>query len=173
VTSLTILIDDAGYGDLLNGAVIGAYRSNNDHFIYDMINVRYFQKPLFEKRQYLDEAGRIAMDLVERMGLGDEEEIMLCRGDILNRAAEVLVEHFGDDRIHRVKIEGRAQHLVELAYLNEIRNMGYEPIPDRTEKWGKSFWHMYRWLKANPKMVRYAKTGWPRLKKFRLFQRTR
>ena len=55
-------------------------------------------------------------------------------------------------------------------YLDEIRNLGYEPIPDRTEKWSKSFWHMYRWLKANPRMIKYAKTGWPRLTKNNLLR---
>jgi CxxC-x17-CxxC domain-containing protein len=29
---------------------------------------------------------------------------------------------------------------------------------------------MMRWLKANPQMLAYAKTGWPRLKRYRLFK---
>ncbi len=167
---MTIQIDDAGYGDLLFGAVIGAYRPETDDFVYDVIDVKYFQRPLFEKKLYLDEAGRIALRLAERLEPEDDEVFELCRGDILNVAAEALIEAFGEERIVRVKVEGRAQHLVEETYLSEIRNLGYEPLPDRTERWAKSFWHMYRWLRDNPRMLRYAKTGMPRLQRFKLFR---
>ena len=167
---MTIIIDDAGYGDLLHGAVIGAYRPDNDEFIYDLIDVKYFQKPLFQKKGYQREAGRIAKKLVERLGLGDGENIEICQGDILDKAAEALVGLYGEERISRVKVEGEAQEKIESAYLDEIRNLGYEPIPDRTEKWGKSFWHMYRWLRDNPKMIKYTKSGWPRLKRFKMFR---
>jgi hypothetical protein len=167
---MTIQIDDAGYGDLLHGTVIGAYRPEMNHFTYDLIHVKFFQKPLFEKKLYLKEAGRITMKLVKKMKPCEDEEILLCRGDILNNAAQILIEHIDESNIRRVKIEGKTQRLVERAYLDEIRNLGYEPIPDRTKKWGKSFWHMYRWLKANPNMIRYAKTGWPRLKNYKLFR---
>ena len=167
---MTILIDDAGYGDLLHGAVIGAYRPETEDFVYDVVHVKYFQKPLFKEQKYRDEAAHIAATLVERLKPANEEKIEICRGDILDRAAETLKETYGKERIERVKVEGRAQELIEGAYLDEIRNLGYEPIPDRTEKWGKSFWHMYRWVKANPKMIKYAKTGWPRLSKNKLFR---
>jgi hypothetical protein len=167
---MVILIDDAGYGDLLFGVVIGAYRPETGDFIYDVIDVRYFQKPLFAKKGYLHEAGRIAMKLVERLKLEEGERIEICRGDILDKAAEALVESFGEERVVRVKVEGRAQELIEGAYEDEIRNLGYEPIRDRTEKWAKSFFHMLRWLKAHPKMLGYAKSGWPRLKRYKLFR---
>jgi hypothetical protein len=154
----------------LFGAVIGAYRPETDDFVYDVIDVKYFQRPLFEKKLYLDEAGRIALRLAERLKPEEDEVFELCRGDILNVAAEALIEAFGEERIVRVKVEGRAQHLVEETYLSEIRNLGYEPLPDRTEKWAKSFWHMYRWLRDNPRMLKHAKTGMPRLQRFKLFR---
>ena len=166
---MTILIDDAGYGDLLHGAVIGAYRPETQEFYYDVIHVKYFQTPLFLQRGYLTEAKKISIKLVERMKPSENEKIQLCRGDILDVAAEALIEIYSEERVDRVKVEGNAQDLIETAYLDEIRNLGYEPIPDRTEKWGKSFWHMYRWLKKNPKMIKYTKSGWPRLKKYKLF----
>ena len=166
---MTILIDDAGYGDLLHGAVIGAYRPETQEFYYDVIHVKYFQTPLFLQRGYLTEAKVISIKLVERMKPSENEKIQLCRGDILNVAAEALIEIYSEERVERIKVEGNAQDLIETAYLDEIRNLGYEPIPDRTEKWGKSFWHMYRWLKKNKKMIKYTKSGWPRLKKYKMF----
>ena len=166
---MTILIDDAGYGDLLHGAVIGAYRPETQEFYYDVIHVKYFQTPLFLQREYLTEAKVISIKLVERMKPSEIEKIQLCRGDILDVAAEALMEIYSEERVERIKIEGNAQDLIETAYLDEIRNLGYEPIPDRTEKWGKSFWHMYQWLKKNKKMIKYTKSGWPRLKKYKMF----
>jgi hypothetical protein len=166
---MTILIDDAGYGDLLHGVIIGAYRPETDEFTYDMIDVKYFQKPLFSKKVYQEQASRISINLVNKLNLNDEERIEICRGDILDKAAEDLIEEHGEEKVVRIKVEGKAQELIESAYLDEIRNLGYEPIPDRTEKWGKSFWHMYKWLRKNPNMVKYSKSGWPRLKRFKIF----
>jgi len=167
---VTIIIDDAGYGDLLFGAVIGAYRPETDVFIYDVIDVSYFQRPLFAQKGYLSQARRIALELVERMKLADGERVELCRGDILDKAATALAERLDEERVARVKVEGEAQRLVELAYLNEVRNLGYEPIPDRTERWAKSFFHMLRWLKVHPGMVKWTKSGWPRLKRYKIFK---
>lgn len=167
---MTILIDDAGYGDLLFGVVIGAYRPEKEEFAYDVVRVKFFQKPLFVKKEYQREAGRLTQKLVKRLRLEEGERIEICRGDIMDKAAETLIRIYGEERVVRVKVEGKAQELVEDAYLDEIRNIGYEPLSDRTERWGKSFWHMYRWLRANPEMVKYSKSGWPRLKRFKLFR---
>jgi len=170
---MTIIIDDAGYGDLLFGVVIGAFRTETCEFIYDAVDVKYFQRPLYSFKEYSDETGLIALKLVDRLGLADDERVELCRGDILDEAATVLAELLGEKRVGRVKVEGEAQRLTELAYLNELRNLGYEPIEDRTERWAKSFFHMLRWLKAHPEMMKWAKSGWPRLQRYRLFKNRR
>ena len=167
---MTVIIDDAGYGDLLFGVVIGAYRPEADDFVYDVIDVEYFQRPLFSRKEYVSQAGLIALELVDRLGLAEGERVEVCRGDVLDEAAEALVERLGKDGVTRVKVEGEAQRLTELAYLNELRNLGYEPLEDRTERWAKSFFHMLRWLKAHPEMLRWAKSGWPRLRRYRLFR---
>ncbi len=169
---MTILIDDAGTGDLLWGVVIGAYQPDTDTFLYDIIDVSFFKEDTFPEKKHFEEAARITLGLVERLGLRPMEKIQVCQGDILNVAAEKLKEKYGEDMIERVHVEGRTQELIEGAYLDEIRNLGYEPMPDRTEKWGKSFWHMYDWVKRNPReRVKYAKTGFPNLRKFKIFQR--
>ena len=88
-------------------------------------------------------------------------------------AAADLQKAYGEERVCRVKVTGEAQRLVEIAYLDEIRNLGYEPLAEREAKRAKSFFHMMRWLKAHPDMLRYAKTGWPRLKRYRLFKESK
>ncbi|MFP3951858.1 MAG: hypothetical protein ACLFVP_06970 [Candidatus Bathyarchaeia archaeon] len=167
---MTIQIDDGGYGDILFGVVIGAYRPEKDLFYYDLIDVKYWQEPLFEKKVYKREARRIALKLLERMNPIDEV-IEVCQGNILDQAAEAIIEEYPDKRIDRCMIEDRAQYLVELAYINELRNLGYEPIKNRTSNWVKNFWDMYHWVEEKPdERLRWTKSGMPNLKRYKLFR---
>jgi CxxC-x17-CxxC domain-containing protein len=166
---LTLIVDDAGSGDLLFGVVIGAYHQETGQFKYDLIDVRFYQD-IFKEKEYLQESSRIVSKLVSRFELKADEEIHICQGCIFDVAAEELQKVFGEDRVKRIHVEGETQRLVEIAYLDEIRNLGYEPMAEREEKRGKNFFHMMHWLKDNPEMLRYAKTGWPRLKNYQLFK---
>jgi CxxC-x17-CxxC domain-containing protein len=169
LNAVTIIVDDAGSGDLLFGVVIGAYREETSEFKYDLIDVRFYQD-LFCKKEYLQEASRVTSRLVAAFNPKPEEEIHVCQGCIFDVAVADLQKVHGEERVTRVKVTGEAQRLVEIAYLDEIRNLGYEPLAEREAKRAKSFFHMMRWLKANPAMLKYAKTGWPRLKRYRMFK---
>jgi CxxC-x17-CxxC domain-containing protein len=166
---MTLIVDDAGSGDLLFGVVIGAYREETGEFKYDLIDVRFYQE-LFCKKEYLQEASRVTAELLAKLKVKPDEEIHVCQGNIFDVAVADLQKVHGEDLVTRVRVTGEAQRLVEIAYLDEIRNLGYEPLEEREAKRAKSFFHMMRWLKANPSMLRYAKTGWPRLKRYRLFK---
>jgi CxxC-x17-CxxC domain-containing protein len=165
---LTLIVDDAGSGDLLFGVVVGAYHEETGEFKYDLIDVRFYQE-IFREKEYLQESSRVVAKLVSQFNLKPDEEIQICQGCIFDVAAEELQKVYGKDRVKRIRVIGEPQRLVEIAYLDEIRNLGYEPMAEREEKRGKSFFHMMRWLKDNPEMLRYAKTGWPRLKNYNLF----
>ena len=163
---MTLQIDDAGVGDLLSGVVIGIYRPETDRFDFEVVNVEHFQKARFRQKTYLREAARIALRLVERFGLGEDEKIEVCSGFILSEAVRLMKRNYGDSRVTVVKITGAAQNRTEAAYLNELRSLGYEPILDRDERRGRSFFHMLRWVKKDRSRLRYAKTGWPRLRRY-------
>jgi CxxC-x17-CxxC domain-containing protein len=167
--TLTVIVDDAGSGDLLYGVVIGAYREETGEFKYDLIDVHFYQE-IFREKGYLQESSRIVSKLVAGFNLKPEEDVHICQGCIFDVAAEELRKVYGEERVKRVRVVGETQRLVEIAYLDEIRNLGYEPLAEREEKRGKSFFHMMRWLKDNPEMLRFAKTGWPRLKNYHLFE---
>ncbi len=163
---MTLEFDDAGVGDLLGGVVIGVYRSETREFSYDVIDVKFFQPPEFSRRTYLREASEIVSRAIERMRIQEDEPILICSSYLLERAARDLREKYGKDRVIVAKITSDAQRLVETAYLDEVRNLGYEPLAERDEKRGKSFFHMLRWLKRDRRRLKYAKTGWPRLKRY-------
>jgi len=167
--TLTVIVDDAGSGDLLFGVVIGVYREETGEFKYDIIDVRFYQD-IFSEKPYLQEASKVTAQLLEKLKVKPDEEIQVCQGNIFDVAVADMQETRGEDNVARVRVTGEAQRLVEIAYLDEIRNLGYEPLSEREEKRAKSFFHMMRWLRGHPDMLRYAKTGWPRLKRYSLFK---
>ncbi len=163
-------MDDAGIGDLLFGVVIAAFRCETQEFKYDVLDVKYFRYPRFRSKEYLKEASRIVFQLLGKLELKKDERIQICRGYIFDEAVNGLRERYGDAQIDRITVTGEPQRLTEIAYLDEIRNLGYEPVKDRDEKKAKSFFHMMNWLKKNPEKLVYAKTGWPRLQRYNLFR---
>lgn len=163
---MTIQIDDAGVGDLLYGAIVGAHRKETGEFHYDVIPVRYFQSPDFRKKLYLKKATELTLYLLERMKLETNEEIEICSSFLFDETRPELAKQFGEQRVKTSVITGDAQDNVETAYLDEIRNLGYKPLPDRDEKRARSFYHMLGWVKSDPSRLKLAKTGWPRLKRY-------
>lgn len=170
VQLLTIVVDDAGVGDLLFGVVIGAFRCETQEFDYGVLDVKYFRTPRFGSKDYLEQASRVVFQLLDKFNLQTDEPIEVCRGYIFDEAVEDLTEKYGADRIRRIVVTGEPQRLTEIAYLDELRNLGYEPVEERDKKRAKSFFHMMNWLEKNPDKIIYAKTGWPRLSKYRLFR---
>ncbi len=163
---MTVQVDDAGVGDLLHGVVVGAHRKETGEFHYDVIPVSYFQKPLFGRKLYLEKATELTIRLLQELKFHDAEEIEICSSFLFDKTRPELTRKFGKDRVKMTAITGEAQDRVETAYLDELRNLGYEPIVERDEKRARSFFHMLRWVKDNPDRLRYAKTGWPRLKRY-------
>jgi len=164
---MTIMIDDAGVGDLLFGVVIGAYRSETGEFRYDVVDVKYFQYPVFKRKKYLQETSRIVFEMLNRLEIKDGEPIYICSGNIFDQAYHDLKTKY-NDLVHVSKITGTAQHYTETAYLDEVRNLGYEPRSDRDTKRAKSFFHMLNWVRRDPRRLKYVKTGWPRLRRHNL-----
>ena len=157
-------------GDLLFGVVIAAFRSETQEFRYDIIDVGYFRYPRFQSKEYLKQASKIVFQLLDKLELRAHEPIMICTGNIFDVAVEDLIKKYSADRIRRIKVVGEPQIFTETAYLDEIRNLGYEPLQDRDDRRAQSFFHMMRWLMANQHMLKYAKTGWPRLSRYDFFR---
>jgi len=150
--------------------VIGAYRYETQEFKYDVLDVKYFKHPLFKSKNYLMQASKTVLQLLDKLEIKSDEHIQICRGYIFDEAVTKLKKKYGDTRITRIAVTGEPQRLTEIAYLDEIRNLGYEPVKERDEKKAKSFFHMMNWLQKNPEKLVYAKTGWPRLQRYNLFR---
>ena len=151
---------------MLDGVVVGAYRPETGEFSYDVVDVAFFQQPMFGRKAYLEEASKVVMQVVDKMRLAENEPMLICSSYIFEKAVRDLEEKYGKERVTVTKIVGDAQRFVETAYLDEVRNLGYEPLVGREDKRARSFFHMLRWLKKDPRRFGHAKTGWPRLKRY-------
>jgi len=79
-----ILIDDAGWGDLILGVVIGALKLPDRRYLDRRIPVSSFQPPNFENKRYLDDAVKIAEEIVKVMQPDMETNFKVCSGYILS-----------------------------------------------------------------------------------------
>src|SRR5205807_9648669 len=131
-----------------------------------MIPVSFFQSPSFARKMYQKKATELALHLLFQMKLGENEEIEICSSFLFDETRPHLAEKYGKSRVRTAVITGDAQSNVETAYLDEIRNLGYEPIAERDEKRARSFFHMLKRVKNNPERLRYAKSGWTRHRRY-------
>jgi len=155
---LTIQIDDSGWGDLLDGVVIVAYRKETEQLAYRIIDLSFFKDPLFDQKNYLTEASRLVQELLEELKATKNELIEICTGYVLSRA--VIDLHQAGFTVRTTKIVGPLQYLGESIFLEELRKIGYTPIEDRELKRVASFYHMLRWMNEKPERRQLAKTGW-------------
>lgn len=114
-TSDTIVIDDAGGGNIVGGIVIGAIRGET--FAGRVIGPEWFA--LGPGVQAL-----IAASVVELVReLGDARHIQLCRSDLFNQAAHFLTR-LGSYFIERGSFDGPIQDRTERAFYEHLIDLG-------------------------------------------------
>jgi len=151
-----ILIDDAGWGDLILGVVIGALKLPEHRYMERRIPVYYFQSPNFESKRYLDDAVRIAEEIVKVMQPDRETIFKVCSGYVLSSIRRYLRER--GFHVVKVEITGELQERVERGYVEWCIEVGVPP-----EKLGdkRSFWAFLEWVAEKPEVrERLVKTGW-------------
>ncbi len=153
-----ILIDDAGWGDLILGVVIGALKLPERRYMDRRILVSAFQTPNFENKQYLDGAVEIAQELVEVMRPDKETCFQICSGFILSPIRKYLRDRgfFVED----VKITGDLQERVERSFIEWCVEVG---VPEeRLEVEGsRRFFTILEWVAEKIELrERLVKTGW-------------
>jgi hypothetical protein len=165
---MTIQIDDAGWGCLLGGTLIGAYHVEAREYVVGEIPVALFQGEAFARKDYLDGGAEVVVRLLAQLQVEPEEPIRICTGYVLEGARGWL-----DDRRYRwqtARITGPLQEMVETSLLERLHRLGLTEVdyPTLTTRQGLLFWHCLRWLKGGdlnaagvlPERARWAKTGW-------------
>ena len=77
-----IMIDSAGWSDLLLGVVIGALKPPDPRLMDRRIPTSSFQPPNFKNKKYLVDAIKIADEIIEVMKPDDETHFRVCSGYI-------------------------------------------------------------------------------------------
>jgi hypothetical protein len=156
-----ILIDDAGWGDLILGVVIGALKLPERRYMERRIPVSSFQPPNFDDKRYLDDAAKIAEEIVGVMRPDRETSFKVCSGYVLSS----IRKHLRDwgFRVEKIEITGELQEMVERSYVEWCKEVG---VP--TERLGsqRRFWALLEWVAEKPKIrENLVKTGWKSWKK--------
>lgn len=156
LSSKKILIDDAGWGGLLLGVVIGALKPPDRRYMERRIPVSSFQPPNFENKKYLDDAVKIADEIVEVMQPDMETSFKVCSGYVLSSIRRHLRER--GFRVEEVEIVGELQEMVERSYVSWCVEVG---VPPERLQDGRRFWTLLEWVAERPDLrERLVKTGW-------------
>ncbi len=164
-----IQVDDAGWGSLVGGVVIGCYRPETEEFVHGVVAPRFFQGAAFASKEYLAEAARQAAACFERLRVGKGEPVEICTGYVLEGIREWLtVQGYSWEP---ARITGPLQKRVERAFWEHLRSLGFD-VPfdlytDPTRR-GLLWWRQVAWLKGGdadatapvPERAAVCKTGW-------------
>ena len=151
-----ILIDDSGWGDLILGVVIGTLQLPSHKYMRRRIPVSSFQSPHFENKRYLDDAVKIAEEIVEVMQPDRETRFKVCSGYVLSSIRTYLVEQGFE--VEKVEIVGELQEMAERSYVRWCIEVG---VPAERLEDKRRFWTLLEWVAERPKLrERLVKTGW-------------
>jgi len=147
-----IIVDDSGWGDLVLGIVIGALDLESKRYMERRIPVRYFQPPLFARKEYLEKTVEIVDEICKVMKPDDRTLFKVCSGYIFTSAVQYLQSR--GIRVVEVKVTGELQEKVERGFTYWCEEIGIPP-----EK--RNFRDLLDWVSENPEFrERFVKTGW-------------
>jgi hypothetical protein len=162
-----IKVDDAGWGFPLGGVMIGA--EADEHVETGMVDVRFFQGKSFETHAYLDEAARVSLALVRRLGGRPQDMLVeICTGYVNSRSKEALRE--AGYEVHVTEITGLLQHELEARFKEYVVSLGYREYfdPKETRDPASAFNKVINWICEDPaERMKIAKTGWKYFRQFR------
>ncbi|MGD0028375.1 MAG: hypothetical protein ABSC91_05490 [Candidatus Bathyarchaeia archaeon] len=151
-----ILIDDAGWGDLILGVVIGALKPPDRRYMERRVPVSSFQPPNFENKKYLNDVVKIADEIVEVMQPDAETSFKVCSGYVLSGIRRPLRER--GFNVEEVEVAGELQEKVERGYMRWCKEMG---VPAERLEDKRRFWTLLEWVAEKPGLrERLVKTGW-------------
>lgn len=151
-----ILIDDSGWGDLILGVVIGALKLPERRYMERRIPTSSFQPPNFRNKRYLDDAVKIAEEIVTVMQPDDGTVFKVCTGYVLSSVRRYLREQ--GFKVEEVEITGELQEMVERSFGNWCKEVGidFERLNGK-----RSFNTFLEWVAEKPQLrEQIVKTGW-------------
>jgi hypothetical protein len=151
-----ILIDAVGWGDLLLGVVIGALKPPDPMLMERRIPTSSFQPPNFQNKKYLDDAVKIADEVVEVMRPDAGTCFKVCSEYVLSSVHRHLQDR--GFKVQKVEVTGELKAMVERAY---VRWCVEEGVPEDILQDKRRFWTLLEWVAETPYLREgLVKTGW-------------
>jgi hypothetical protein len=151
-----IMIDAAGWGDLLLGVVIGAIKPPDRRYMDRRIPTSSFQPPNFKNKKYLEDAVRIADEIIEVMRPDEETHFRVCSSYILSSVHRHLQNR--GFKVEKVETTGELRDMVERSYVRWCIEVG---VPEEIVKDKRRFWTLLEWVAEMPHLREgLVKTGW-------------
>ncbi|MBS7251889.1 MAG: hypothetical protein KIH08_15060 [Candidatus Freyarchaeota archaeon] len=156
---MVIQIDDAGWGDLVGGCLLGFFRKETGEYVVKLIDVTHFRPPNFDRKTYLKEALTLAKEALEELKVSKEEEIEICTGSVLSEIRLTLMEE--GYKVKPTRIEGKLQELIENSLLDYYAELGVPREKLSLESGRDRFYALINWVMEDfESREKYVKTGW-------------
>lgn len=151
-----ILIDAAGWSELLLGVVIGALKPPDRRYMERRISTSSFQQPNFKNKRYLQDAVKIASEIIEVMRPDEETRFKVSTAYVLSGVCKYLQNR--GFKVEKVEDTGELHHMVERGYVRWCSEVG---VPEEVLTDKKRFWAMLKWVAEKPRLREcLVKTGW-------------
>ena len=132
----TILIDASGWGELLLGVVVGALKPPDPMVMERRISTSSFQPPNFKNKKYLDDAVKIANEIVTVMQPDAGTCFKVSSEYVLTNVAVYLMSR--GFKVQRVESTGELKQMVERGYIRWCIEKG---VPDEKLQDKRHFGH--------------------------------
>ena len=151
-----ILVESAGWSDLLLGVVVGSLKPPDPMLMERRIPTSSFQPPHFAEKRYLEDGARIADEVVEVMQPADGACFRVCSEYVLSGLRERLID-LGYN-VLKAETDSHLKSLVNRGYVRWCVECGV-PLDVLKEK--RRFWSMLEWVAEMPHLREgIVKTGW-------------
>ncbi len=151
-----IIIDSAGWSDLLLGIVIGAIKPPDPRYMERRVPTASFQPPNFKKKKYLDDSVKIAEEIFDVMQPDAETSFKVSSSYVLSSVRRYLQNR--GYRVEKVDFTGELQAMVERGYVRWCVEVG---VPAELLKTKRRFWTLLEWVAEIPNLREgLVKTGW-------------
>jgi hypothetical protein len=162
-------IDDAGWGDMLDGVVLGYLRLESGAFLSKVIDVRFFKQPYFKEKLYLDEALRLTRESLDELKVDKTEEIRICTAAVLEKVRETLSKE--GYKVEPTKIVGELQLKVESAFIDRLEELGVSKGSVPLDPGKERFYVQLRWIHGDlANREKYVKTAYKSWRRWRKWQ---
>jgi hypothetical protein len=151
-----ILVDAVGWGDILLGVVVGALKPPNPMLMERRIPISSFQPPEFQNKKYLDDAVKIADEIIQVM----QPEIGTCFKVCSEYVLSSVRKHLQNKgfNVQTVENTGKLKEMVERGY---VRWCVEEGVPEEILRDKRPFWRLLEWVAERPNIREsLVKTGW-------------